>query len=208
MGIGRSNYPTDKLKIVQLPQCLYFTIKIKNTIEMENEFWKDIKEYEGMYEVSNLGRVKSLKRERISRGNSIAFVKERILAVSKDSYGYPVATLYRNNEPNWVKVHRLVAESFIENVYNKPEVNHKNGIRNDNRVENLEWCTQSENSIHKFRVLKSINGRSIITADDAVSIRTKYRSGNFTQIELSKEYGLCKGQISRIVCKKCWNYDR
>ena len=98
------------------------------------EEWKDIKGYEGLYQVSNLGRVKSLK-----------FGKERILKTGVDRYGYISVNLYKNNKRKLCKVHRLVAEAFIPNLENKPEVNHLDEDKTNNMVSNLEWCTRNEN---------------------------------------------------------------
>ena len=104
------------------------------------EEWKDIKGYEGLYQVSNLGRVKSLK-----------FGKERILKTGVDRYGYISVNLYKNNKRKLCKVHRLVAEAFIPNLENKPEVNHLDEDKTNNMVSNLEWCTRNENVNHGTR---------------------------------------------------------
>lgn len=111
-----------------------------------HEIWKDIADYEGRYQVSNLGRVKSLARIKYPHYLS----KEKILSVRPKKHGYTKVYLFIENNMVDFYVHRLVAMAFIEPVDGKPHINHINGIRNDNRVENLEWCTRSENSKHSY----------------------------------------------------------
>lgn len=108
------------------------------------EIWKDVKGYKGVYQVSNLGRVKSLKRKaKTWFGERI--VPEHLLSLKPNKQGYVRVLLCNRNKYN---VHRLVAEAFIPNINGKPFINHINNNPNDNRVENLEWCTQKENIKH------------------------------------------------------------
>lgn len=116
------------------------------------EIWKDIKGYEGLYQVSSLGNVRSLDRYKKNRKGRY-LQKGRILNKNYDKDGYLIVGLYKNGKGKTKKIHRLVAEAFIPNPEDKPTINHKNGIRSNNCVENLEWATMSENQLHAYRVL-------------------------------------------------------
>ena len=115
---------------------------------MTDEKWLPVKDYEGIYEVSSHGRVRSLDRRiRHSEG----FTRKRkgqILRPTINSVGYASVSLYRDGKEIRRNIHRLVSEAFLANLSQRPCVNHKNSDRTDNRVTNLEWCTYSENSEH------------------------------------------------------------
>lgn len=126
---------------------------------MNNEMWKDIKNYEGLYQVSNLGRVRSIDRIITLKHKSgklmNVLTKGKVIAATDNGHGYLITGLSKNNKRKNYYVHRLVAETFIENINNKKEVNHKNGDKNNNNVENLEWVTPKENQIHSSKVLNT-----------------------------------------------------
>lgn len=104
---------------------------------MEKEFWRDVVGYEGLYQVSNWGRVKSLNYNHTG--------KEKILKLGKNNFGYLRVSLCKNGKEKNHKVHRLVAEAWLPNPDNLPCVNHKDEDKANNRVENLEWCDRAYN---------------------------------------------------------------
>lgn len=106
---------------------------------LENEVWKDIIDYNGEYQISNLGRIKSFK-----------YNTPKILAPYVNSTGYVMAYLQKGPKRKGFLLHRQIAIHFIPNLENKPCINHRNGIKTDNSLSNLEWCTYSENMKHAF----------------------------------------------------------
>ena len=114
------------------------------------ETWKDIQGFEGYYQVSNLGRVKSLERYVCHSGKAM-LRKERIRKPF-DNQGYWNLTLHKDKQDYHTTIHQLVAKAFIPNPDNLPVVNHKDGNKKNNCVDNLEWVTASENSRHAIKI--------------------------------------------------------
>lgn len=175
---------------------------------MEQEIWKDIKGYEGKYQVSSIGRVKSLQR--ISTFNNSKGLKKEIIIKTWNDEGYIRVKLSNNSVEKTYRVHRLVANEFLENPFNKSQVNHKNGIKTDNSVENLEWVTNSENSIHAFEnnlrksPLGSNHGNSKLNEQKVLEIRKIGRSKSLK--EISDIYCVDKSLISLILLNKAWKH--
>ncbi len=103
------------------------------------EVWKSIEGYEGMYEISNLGRIKSFKADKQNG---------KILKLKNSTSGYSKCALFKDNHPTTFTIHKLVAQAFIPNTDNKSQINHIDGNKENNRVDNLEWCTPKENMKH------------------------------------------------------------
>lgn len=117
---------------------------------MNNEIWKDIKGYEGLYQISNLGRVKSYKRNNI------------ILKPGKTKRGYMVVSLCSKKSIKKVYIHRLVAQSFIKNINSFEQVNHIDGDKANNKVDNLEWVSAKDNVIHAYKNNLMIGRKTMI----------------------------------------------
>ena len=120
------------------------------------EIWKDIEGYEGLYQVSNLGRIKSLQRTITDKNGKVKTIKETLMKHNTDDKGYKYVFLSKNNTKKFSRVHKLIAQAFIPNPLNLPEIDHINTIQDDNRIENLRWCTHKENmnnneTLRKFR---------------------------------------------------------
>lgn len=171
-----------------------------------SEIWKDIEGYEGKYQVSDLGRIKSIARKG-SGASSIDVYLKGGLSGSK----YLNVGLCKNGKVKTTQVHRIVAMAFIPNPENKREVNHKNAIKTDNRVENLEWCTPSENIRHGLAAgimntekgSKKWNAR--FTEEQVRSIKIRLLNGEIGY-RIAKEYGVTKGLIAAIRKGQTWKH--
>lgn len=115
------------------------------------EIWEDIIGYEGRYQISNFGNLKSCSREMVTPTGQKFMSKESCPKLQNDKDGYRQYNLGKSGKQKTYRIHRLVALHFISNPENKEQVNHKNGIKYDNRVENLEWATASENERHSHK---------------------------------------------------------
>jgi hypothetical protein len=159
--------------------------------DIEKEIWADILGYESFYEVSNLGNVKTL-------GNN-KFGVNRIMKNTLRK-GYCTVTLRKNNTQKIFRVHRLVAEAFIPNPNKKPQVNHINGIKNDNRVVNLEWATSFENMNHAsnnnlLNIAKGDKHHNFKLSEEKIKEIISL-SDKFTQKELSIKFKVSQALIS------------
>lgn len=165
----------------------------------EAEVWKDIQGYEGKYRVSNYGRIKSLSRK-IFNGTGFYMSKEKILNGHIITNGYMQIEL--QGKP--LLVHRLVAEAFILNHENKPQVNHIDGDKTNNRVDNLEWVTNGENQIHAYK--NGLNKRSEKAGRKPIKVcQIDLKTGKIVKIynsisEARKNLNIKKDNISS-VCK-------
>lgn len=153
------------------------------TTSWAEEVWKDIPGYEGKYQASNLGRLRSKERG--------------LLSPFLSRGGYLVATVQKQGKRYGTGVHRLVALAFIPNPEQKPEINHKNGNRTDNRPENLEWCTSSENNTHRRRILHGGGGRperAVVCLTTGEQFPSLTAAANATGAPLCKILVCCQGK--------------
>lgn len=167
------------------------------------EEWRDIVGYENMYLVSNLSRVKSLQRIIPHKKSGFQIVREKILKPGDSGNGYLYVHLSNGLEKKNFKIYRLSAQAFIPNPENKPDINHKNGIKYDNRCLNLEWCTKKENSKHAYVIGLSIPPRgsssNLSKLTDKQVLEIRENKDNLFHKELSVKYGLSMTCISYVV---------
>ena len=175
------------------------------------EEWRSIQKYEGHYEVSSLGRIKSLGITTVSKEGRKYTRKERILKIGYGNTGYANVALLKDGVQTTYKVHRLVAEAFIDNVECKKTVNHNDGDKSNNSVPNLQWSTYKEQMEHAIiEGLSDLKGESNnsskLTTEEVLDIRDLYSTGNYTQVSLSDMFNVAPSTISNIVKRKRWNH--
>lgn len=164
------------------------------------EIWRPIQGFEGLYEISNIGRVKSLPRTMNNRYGTVSPIKERIRKFSYQKCGYLQVTLCAKGKSYYKWVHRLVAFAFLTEITGKNYVNHKDGNKHNNTVENLEFCTTAENNAHAGKMnLKPIgteHTNSKFTKEDLIKIRELLNLG-WTHKRISYVFKVHRTTISR-----------
>lgn len=173
------------------------------------EIWKDIPGYEGYYQVSNIGRVRSLDRYDIIGRR----IKGKFIAFHTHHKGYIKVRLTKNKIKKGKFVHILVATTFIGPIPSGMQCNHKNGKKSDNRPENLEYCTASENMLHSHRVLGKVSNlqgekhwAAKLTKNDVIKIRELYTTGKYTHKSLGIMFGIKSAGIGKIINRQHWTH--
>lgn len=167
------------------------------------EFWRGVDGYEAEYEISTSGRVRSLK-----------WGKSRILKNRATHSGYFSVNLRKDSISKDTKVHRLVAQAFLENLENKPTVNHKDGDKRNNHVDNLEWATYKENTQHALRTgllhhektTGSLHGGAKLDEEKVLVIRWIRANYNFTLKQIGKMFGVSYVTIHSVVSRANWKH--
>lgn len=173
-----------------------------------SENWKPVKDYEGIYEVSDTGLVRSLDRvDRLNR-----FKKGTLKAPCDNGRGYLCVNLKAHGKQAQKTIHRLVATAFIPNPDNLPEVNHKDGNKANNHVDNLEWCTVSDNKKHAFKnglnkQRKGLdNPHHTLSKEDVIFIRNNAKpyDKNYSYAELARKFNVSEPTIKRVAWRKSY----
>lgn len=182
---------------------------------MQEEIWKPVVGFEESYEVSNLGNIRSRDRyvefvnNRVSRTIRRLFMS-KLIKTQTDKDGYRMVVLTSaDSGRKLTKVHRLVAQAFIENPECKPQVNHINGVKTDNRAENLEWVTNYENRVHAMNNgLHACGERqhnAKLTNSQVSEIKRRLYTGD-ANIDIARDFGVSHKRISAIKCGTVWKH--
>lgn len=194
--------PKKQQKVVKKKRISKELVRSNNVVVTKptSKSWKPVVGFEGLYEVSVTGSVRSLDRDSVHRTGKTHVLKGKVIRPSKDKDGYLLVHLYKEGEVTTLKVHRVVAEAFLPNPNGYKEINHLNEIKDDNRPENLEWCTRKRNMTYGTR------------SDKASESLTKYAyqrftlSGEYVDTLTNKElekHGFSAGTIWRCSVGKC-----
>jgi len=188
-------------------QFYHLTKKKWPAIEsIEGEVWLPVKGFESSYSISNMGRLKRLSGQIKRAGWYDLNLQEKLINPSKDRKGYLLTFLTQNRNRTKVYIHRLVAIHFVPNPHNKPDVNHKQGVKDDNRYTELEWVTHSENmkhsSVHGFHRFGERHPKSVLSESQVVEIFNSKES----ERSLAKKYNCSRATINCIKSGRSWKY--
>ena len=178
------------------------------------ENWKDVIGYEELYQVYNLGIIKSLGGSRIRSNGRKQTFSEKIMKFNVDKDGYFRVNLTKNKKGKVFGVHRLVAQAFIPNPENKPCVNHKSGNKKDNSVDNLEFCTVAENNNHAIKTglrdhrycMGEKQHMSKLTKEQIKEIKWLLKNSNLKQREIAEIFNISQQNVSVIKLNKNWKH--
>jgi hypothetical protein len=174
------------------------------------EEWRDIPEYEGFYQASNYGRIKSLSRYVVS-GKSRRFIEGRIRKQRKDLKGYLSLSLHKNKKEKSFKVHRIVLTVFDRPPKEGEEGNHKDGNKSNNYLENIEWVTHKQNCEHRDNILGKHqrgenNNQAELTEEQIKGIGILLKEGKLLQKEIAEKFNVSGMNIGRIKTGKLWSH--
>jgi hypothetical protein len=183
---------------------------------MRKEIWRDVMGWEGLYKVSDWGRVRSLPRVVIRRNGRRIRIRGKFLRLHQNNKGYLYVVLSDRGDRSDEFVHRLLLEAFVGPRPEGMETRHLDDCPTNNQLENICWGTRQENQQDRIRngrtnkgkvVNRGVhNGMSKITPKTANDIRDKYATGDYTQRELSELFGVCQANVSLLVNNKRWSY--
>jgi hypothetical protein len=207
----RKGLDIEKKKIWEKKRTLSIQQKSQKVrvVSLRGEVWKDIPGYEGLYQISSMARLKSLGKWVNGKHKGVkSFKKEKLLKYYIDPKWYPHTNLSKNGVKRSEFIHRLFALAFIPNPENKPQINHKNGKKDDIRVSNLEWSTQLENvtHMHQYGLANPSHGENHchckLTTKQVSEIRKKYVPFKYSQSRIAEEYGVSQSHICLILQRK------
>ena len=181
------------------------------------EIWKDIPGFDGQYQASSHGRIRSLSRQlKLKNGFSRNHLG-RILKEFTDRDGYRHVKLSKNNQVKLYRVHRAVAKAFIPNLLNLPQINHKDEVKDNNVAGNLEWCDNLYNTRYGTAIQRKANtrrGKPFVNGRGEKSKTSKLKEHQVISIfkdprsykDICADYGVCKSTVSGIKLKRNWQY--
>ena len=201
---------------------------MNENINKIEEIWKDIPEYEGYYQASNLGHVRSIDRRVPNRkkGYTDMFFKGRILKPKVDRYGYLMIVLSKEHIRKNTTVHRMIAKTFIPNPNNYPDINHKDNFKINNKIENLEWCTCQMNNFHRWKsknqieyklndgviiidqktINRSLGHATKLNSQKVKEMRELYLTGKYTHEQLGQMFDVCSKYAYLVINRITWKH--